>query len=92
MVTCLFVKNLLLPQRGSLKRPSKAATLIGTEIYLWGLAGAFLHNAKDCGRARIKGERHCGLFCCHTMQRAALLFPVSDRARERNQGEYFLSF
>ena len=24
-----------------------------------------------------------------TMQRAALLFPVSDRARERNQGEYF---
>ena len=27
-----------------------------------------------------------------TIQRAALLFPVSDRARERNQGEYFLSF
>ena len=25
------------------------------------------------------------------MQRAALLFPVSDRARERNQGEYFSS-
>ena len=27
-----------------------------------------------------------------TMQRAALLFPVSDRARERNHGRYILSF
>ena len=61
--TCNSERNemkLLLPQRGSLKRPSKAATLIGTEIYLWGLARAFLQNAKDCGRAKIKGKRNCG--------------------------------
>ena len=38
----------------------QGSTLIGTEIYLWGLASAFLQNAKDFGRAKIKGTRHCG--------------------------------